>query len=88
MEKKLGGYRGVSPSDDDRASAKAQRNAVANARAADLAPVVAELKAAGVTTLSGIARALTERNIPTATGGAKWSATQVNRVLERVSLKP
>ena len=83
-KKKLGGYRGVSPSDDDRDAARTKRNAVANARAADLAPVITELRAAGVTTLSGIARALTERNIPTATGGATWSATQVSRVLDRV----
>jgi len=82
---KLGGYRGVSPSDASRDAAKAQRNAVANSRAADIAPVIAELKAGGVTTLDGIARALTERNIPTARGGVKWSATQVSRVLERTA---
>ena len=80
---KLGGYRGVSPSDASRDAAKAQRNAVANSRAADIAPVIAELKAGGVTTLDGIARALTERSIPTARGGVKWSATQVSRVLDR-----
>ena len=53
-----------------------------DARAADLAPTIAELQAAGATSLRAIAGGLNERGIPTARGG-KWSAVQVSRVLER-----
>jgi hypothetical protein len=41
------------------------RSARANQVANDLAPVIAELQAAGVTSLNGIAAALDERHIPT-----------------------
>jgi hypothetical protein len=44
------------------------RTARANGRAADLAPIVAELRAAGVTSLRGIAAALNERGFRTARG--------------------
>lgn len=83
--KKLGGFRGVNPTDAARTAARDKRNAVADARATDLAPVINELKAAGVTSLAGIAKALTERGIPTARGNVKWTAVQVQRVLERVA---
>jgi DNA invertase Pin-like site-specific DNA recombinase len=52
----------------------------AKRRAADLAPIIADLRAKGVTTLRGIAAELNAREIPTAQGG-KWSAVQVQRVL-------
>jgi DNA invertase Pin-like site-specific DNA recombinase len=51
-------------------------------RAADLAPVIAELQASGATSLRAMAAGLNDRNIPTANGGT-WSATQVMRVLAR-----
>jgi hypothetical protein len=54
----------------------------AAARAADIAPVIADLRAAGTTSLQAIADGLNERSIPTARGG-QWSATQVMRVLAR-----
>ena len=54
-------------------------------RAEDLAPVIAELRAAGVASLRGLAAALTARSIPTASGNGKWSAVQVGRVLERLA---
>jgi hypothetical protein len=44
------------PNDADK-----ERTARAVARAADLAPIIAELRARGVTTLNGIAAALNER---------------------------
>lgn len=77
----LGGNRGhgMTPSAAD-ASLKA-RQARAQARGADLAPVLAGLRAEGVTSLAGLARALTERGIPTARGGTTWSPVQVSRVL-------
>jgi hypothetical protein len=46
-------------------------------------PVIAELQAAGATSLRAIAAGLNERNIPTARGG-EWSATQVARLLEDI----
>jgi DNA invertase Pin-like site-specific DNA recombinase len=79
---KLGGYRGTTIS---RAMRRASAEAVAkraDARAADLMPTIAELQAAGATSLRAVAAGLNERGIPTARGG-KWSAVQVQRVLDR-----
>jgi DNA invertase Pin-like site-specific DNA recombinase len=45
-------------------------------------PIVDELKRAGITTLSGIARALTCRGIKTSNGG-KWYATTVRNLMHR-----
>jgi hypothetical protein len=59
----------------------ALRKATAKARAADLAPVIAQLKAEGVTSFGALAKALTERGIPTARGEANWSPMQVSRVV-------
>ncbi|TNC05402.1 resolvase [Methylobacterium terricola] len=56
----------------------------ARRHAADLTPVIAEMRAGGVTTLQAIARALNARGIPTARGGS-WSAVQVQRVLARTA---
>ena len=53
-------------------------------RAADLAPILAELRAQGITTQNGIAAALNARGVPTARGGA-WSHVQVGRLLEAVN---
>jgi hypothetical protein len=50
-----------------RASLQARR-ARANKRAADLAPIISELRAAGITSLTGIAAALEERGVPTTRG--------------------
>jgi DNA invertase Pin-like site-specific DNA recombinase len=57
------------------------RRAKAAARAKDLAPVIEAIRADGITSATGIAKALNERGIPTARGG-KWQAVQVQR-LER-----
>jgi recombinase len=59
------------------------RTALADAKAADLAPTIAELRAAGVSSLRGIARALNEREIPPPRGRG-WQAVQVQRVLKRL----
>jgi hypothetical protein len=53
------------------------------ARAADLAPIIKELQAAGKTSLRAIAAGLNEQGIPTARGG-EWSSPQVMRILERL----
>lgn len=81
---KLGGDRGVSLSRATRKAGRDVQAARACERAADLEPIIRELNCAGVTSLSGIARALTERRIPTSRGGSKWSATQVARTIERI----
>ena len=47
-------------------------------------PVIREIQAAGTTSLSGIATALTERGMPTPNGRGAWQAVQVGRVLARV----
>jgi Recombinase len=81
---KLGGYR-----ENTKFTAAARKAAlVAKAdkvakRVADLAPVIAELRASGAASLRAIADGLNQRGIPTARGNAVWSATQVDRVLAR-----
>jgi DNA invertase Pin-like site-specific DNA recombinase len=54
----------------------------ADARAADIAPIIAELQAGGATSLRAIAGGLNERGVPTPRGGI-WSSAQVMRVLAR-----
>ena len=60
------------------------RQARADVRATKLAPVITELRAAGVTSLKGIAMALNERGVPPPSGRGQWRATQVSRVLARL----
>lgn len=56
------------------------RGEEARRRAADVLPVIEGVKAAGVTTLAGIAEKLNDRGIPAPRGGS-WSPVQVSRVL-------
>jgi DNA invertase Pin-like site-specific DNA recombinase len=81
---KLGGDRGVAPTRKVRAMAVGALQARANARAADVAPIIAELEAAGVTSRTGIAAGLNEKGIPTPRGNGTWTATQVSRLLVRL----
>ena len=67
-----------------RATAIRVRQERATQRAADIAPTIKALQAAGATSLRAIAAALNEQNIPTARGDGEWTATQVMRVLERL----
>jgi len=55
----------------------------ANQHAVDVAATVRSLQVAGVTSPAGIAAALNERGIPTASGRGTWQAVQVSRVLPR-----
>ncbi|AMB46896.1 recombinase family protein [Methylobacterium sp. AMS5] len=64
-------------------ASRAVRTAKADKRAADLAPIIADVKEAGATSLREIAAALNERGIPTVRGGA-WSAVQVQRAMSRL----
>jgi hypothetical protein len=63
---------------------KKPRTARANKRAADLAPILAELQAAGITSQKGIAEALNERGIRTARGSGRWYHPEVGRLLARL----
>jgi hypothetical protein len=56
----------------------------ADATATELEPIIAEIRAAVVTTLDDIARALNARGIPTVRGKAKWRRLGVKRVLARL----
>lgn len=82
---KLGGFReGAKLTRKVRLAGNAAVAQRARERAADLAPVLAELRAAGITSFSAMARELTARGIPTAKGGNSWQAAQVERVLRRL----
>lgn len=81
----LGGYRGSMITEEARKASRASAQAKAKARAADLMPVIDEIRECGVTSLNGIAAALTSKGIPTARGGESWSAVQVSRVLAVVT---
>jgi len=78
---KMGGFRGHVPTAEQRHDALAARQGHATARASDLLPTVRQLQAQGVTSLNGLARALSEKGIETARGSSKWSAVQVQRLL-------
>jgi hypothetical protein len=56
----------------------------ADARASELAPIVAELRHGGVTSWYGIAMELNKRGVPTATGKGIWEPGQVRRLMERL----
>ena len=83
--KKLRGNRGNLPviGDKGRAISLATRQAKAKSRAADLAPIIADLRASGSVSLQQIAEGLNAKGIGTARGGM-WRREQVRRVLERV----
>jgi hypothetical protein len=68
-----------------RRAAHKVRAARANAHAADLAPILKELQAAGITSLNRIADALNARRIPTPAGSGHWHAMQVARLLKRLT---
>ena len=81
---KLGGNRGNLPNvgDKGRVISAAVRAEKVKRRAHDLAPIIADIRASGLSSLREIAAALNARNIRTARG-AYWSSVQVMRVLER-----
>jgi hypothetical protein len=68
-----------------RAPSIADKARVARAKrtAADLAPAIAQLQAAGITSLNAIAD--TQRASPTPEGSGRWYAVQVSLLLERLA---
>src|SRR5260370_22195512 len=84
--KRLGGNRGTVLTKAARKAGRDAQAARAAVRAADVQPVIRELREGGVTSFAALARALSERRIPTARGGRRWTATQSFRRLAK--LKP
>lgn len=80
----LGGDRGAILSAEAKAKGVHVRKAKAQNRAADLAPILEDIRAAGATTLQAMADGLNAKGIPTARGG-KWGPVQVMRVEKRVA---
>jgi hypothetical protein len=66
-----------------RRAAREVRQARADAKAADLAPIVRELQSGGVMSLKGVAKAFNERGVLTPAGSGHGHATQVARLLRR-----
>jgi hypothetical protein len=58
--------------------------ALADARAAALAPVISEIRSSGMTSPVCIAAALSARGIPTARGHRVWENGPVRQLLNRV----
>ena len=56
----------------------------ADARAIALAPVIADIKATGITTPYAVAAELVRRGIPTARGHRYWGHGQAHNLLKRL----
>lgn len=67
-----------------RKAARASNIRQADAFAANVLPIIASVRASGITSLRGIAAELNARSIRTARGGV-WSASQVARTLDRAT---
>lgn len=77
---KLGRPENLANRDEGRRVSAAVRRAKAERRAGDLLPILQGLRAEGIVTATGMARALNERGIPAARGG-QWHPVQVVRLL-------
>ena len=80
---KLGGDRGATLSAEAKALGVAAVKARAESRAADLAPVLAELRGSGATSLRALAAGLNEAGIAPPRG-TTWSPMAVSRTLARL----
>jgi DNA invertase Pin-like site-specific DNA recombinase len=58
------------------------RTEAADRFAANVLPIIREIQNSGISSLRGVAKALTARGVKTARGGA-WSAVQVTDILGR-----
>lgn len=61
-------------------AARARKSEAAQNRAQNLAPIIDSIERAGVTTLSGICKALEARGVKTPSGGSVWHPAQVTRI--------
>lgn len=82
--RKLGGFRGHAASSGDAAHARAAKSRKADARAADLAPILTRIDPDGTRSLAEIARRLSDETIPTPRGGTLWTPTAVARLRDRL----
>jgi DNA invertase Pin-like site-specific DNA recombinase len=64
------------------AATNAARREAADAFAANVRPIIHQIQKSGVTSLRGVAKALSARGIKTARGG-EWAAVQVSDILRR-----
>lgn len=80
----LGGFRGRVATEADRARGRQARTIAAKAAASDMETILADLRSVGISSSTGLARALNARGIPAPRGG-KWSAVQVQRVELRLA---
>ena len=48
-----------------------------------LLPIISTIRAEGITSMGGIAKALNDRNVPTPAGG-QWHPMSVSRLLRRL----
>lgn len=76
----LGGFRGYTPSDTDRAKGLAARHAKARGIAAPILEEVKRLQAGGIGSPYAIAKALNAKGIPAMRGGP-WQTVQVQKLL-------
>ena len=81
--KRLGGFRGRAGTAADCAKARRAKSLAATSRAADLAPVIEDIRTAGANSLRSIAKELNERGIFAPRGGV-WSAAQVRAAIARI----
>jgi len=81
---KLGGDRGGRLTAKVRMAGCKARAARADARAADLAPTVADIQASGARSLRAIAAELNRRGIQTPRGVGEWKAGSVSQLLARL----
>jgi DNA invertase Pin-like site-specific DNA recombinase len=70
-----------------RAGVTAARIAAADVFATNVRPIICEIQKSGVSSLRGIAKALSARGVRTARGG-EWTAVQVSDILERLGHRP
>jgi hypothetical protein len=85
----LGGDRGYRPATGPDSGVAATSRRVAAERAAHrLLLEVDRLRSEGVTSMQALARALTERGVPTPREGKLWTHTTVGRLRARTSTKP
>jgi hypothetical protein len=66
--------------------AAAAKVAKADARAADLLPLVGKIRDAGISSLAGIAKALAACGVPTPSGRGVWTPSSVLRLERRLEV--
>lgn len=82
----LGGFRGRAGTAGDTALARSARTLSADARAGDIKQVIDALDLDRSMSLRAVARALSDKGIPTPRGRGEWTAAAVARVKERAQL--